>query len=357
MKRKMILLVVIILITFISSHYIYSSQFHLKGDLDSLEVALRRLVNEDVYVRDMLDYEDDRYAYFTYGHNHHGIAMFKAGLTNRYFLHKAEYFGVSRAGEVYQLDSQKMIVFGHDFYGLVDQLHIKNQEMSQIITTEGYYMVLVDHMSEPLTLKALKDDAVQSLSPYFVSHLDHHEFTEDVRLSGVYVVMSIGLLSSVLFLRKEGPSMKSLLKPILHIRRLSWRLRKPVSKGARALLIDEGEVLLVKHAYHEAWYLPGGKINKNEDYQEGLQRELFEELGVKDCRLDYFGTYHSVYEYKDDTILVFVSKNFTFENKVGFEIEKVKYFPLDQLPVKISPGTRKRIQEYLNHQVGIYDRW
>lgn len=51
------------------------------------------------------------------------------------------------------------------------------------------------------------------------------------------------------------------------------------------VLIERGKVLIAKRASHKSmpgkWEFPGGKINTNEDPKTALERELFEEFGVK----------------------------------------------------------------------------
>ena len=39
--------------------------------------------------------------------------------------------------------------------------------------------------------------------------------------------------------------------------RMSRRLRHPVTLGVRLLLVEDGEILLVKHTYRAGWSLPG----------------------------------------------------------------------------------------------------
>ncbi len=50
--------------------------------------------------------------------------------------------------------------------------------------------------------------------------------------------------------------------------------------AARAIIIHEGKILLVRHTHRDFYALPGGKLNDEEDIKSAMQRELFEELGV-----------------------------------------------------------------------------
>lgn len=67
--------------------------------------------------------------------------------------------------------------------------------------------------------------------------------------------------------------------------------------AARAVLLDDqGRVYLLnvsKHGYHK---LPGGGIDDGEDIQQGLERELMEEVG---CKAEVTVELGTVIEYRD----------------------------------------------------------
>jgi 8-oxo-dGTP pyrophosphatase MutT (NUDIX family) len=53
-------------------------------------------------------------------------------------------------------------------------------------------------------------------------------------------------------------------------------------RGAKCLLFNDGQVLLVRHTYGpKEWELPGGGVRRAEDPFAGIQRELREELQVE----------------------------------------------------------------------------
>mgnify|MGYP001585934432 CR=1 FL=1 len=109
--------------------------------------------------------------------------------------------------------------------------------------------------------------------------------------------------------------------------------------------------------YQEGWFLPGGKVSGREKDENCLQRELREELGVEIAsRLEKLGEYTNTYEYKKDTIIVFVVRDFTQESKTHFEIEEQQLFDPKMLPKKVSPGTRRRIEEWLGQRT-INNQW
>ncbi|HEX4035091.1 MAG TPA: NUDIX domain-containing protein [Solirubrobacteraceae bacterium] len=62
---------------------------------------------------------------------------------------------------------------------------------------------------------------------------------------------------------------------------LAARVRAPRGRGAAAVLLCDGEVLLVRHSYGpDRWELPGGGVRRREEPAAAIARELEEELGL-----------------------------------------------------------------------------
>lgn len=146
--------------------------------------------------------------------------------------------------------------------------------------------------------------------------------------------------------------LKTLLQITLKIRRFYWWLVRPTTRGARAIVVNpEGKILLVRHQYDEGWFLPGGKMRKNEGDEDALRRELNEEIGITAIsQITKLGEYQNTYEYKKDMIVVFVVCSFTLTSKRHFEIEVWDFFDPCALPNGVSPGTRRRIEEWLGQR-------
>ncbi|TSC85224.1 MAG: NUDIX hydrolase [Parcubacteria group bacterium Gr01-1014_17] len=151
---------------------------------------------------------------------------------------------------------------------------------------------------------------------------------------------------------------KILLKLIHAVRRFYWRCAKPITRGVRTIIVgDDGKVLLVKHQYENGWFLPGGKVRKRESDEHALHRELSEELGISDiAQITRLGEYMNTYEYKKDTIIVFVVRSFIQKPKKHFEIAEQQFFYPRALPESASPGTRRRIEEWLG-QRDVNSQW
>lgn len=51
--------------------------------------------------------------------------------------------------------------------------------------------------------------------------------------------------------------------------------------GAMCLIErSDGRILLVRQAYRNSWGVPGGLLRRREDPEEGVRREVFEEVGL-----------------------------------------------------------------------------
>jgi 8-oxo-dGTP pyrophosphatase MutT (NUDIX family) len=55
---------------------------------------------------------------------------------------------------------------------------------------------------------------------------------------------------------------------------------KPVRAAVKALIVHEGEFLMVRDAHDQRWEFPGGNVAYGETPYEALEREIREELGI-----------------------------------------------------------------------------
>jgi ADP-ribose pyrophosphatase YjhB (NUDIX family) len=125
------------------------------------------------------------------------------------------------------------------------------------------------------------------------------------------------------------------------------------------LLINDGKVLLVEHSYTKGYHLPGGGVKSGEMLEQALKREILEELGLDINDLQLFGVYQNTKQGKIDTITAFISNTPVDLNKakLNTEINRADFYSLDGLPPDISPGCRKRLQEYLSNNFPITKEW
>jgi 8-oxo-dGTP pyrophosphatase MutT (NUDIX family) len=128
--------------------------------------------------------------------------------------------------------------------------------------------------------------------------------------------------------------------------------------GARAIVINpQNQVLLVKHTYQPHWYTPGGGIQNGESIKAGLLRELKEEVGIiATGEVELFGIYHHTYLNVSDHPIIYIVKQYNQIESHSPEIESMQWFDYDYLPAMISPGTKRRLDEYFG-KVKQSDRW
>ena len=139
-----------------------------------------------------------------------------------------------------------------------------------------------------------------------------------------------------------------LIKIAHWIRRVYYFIARPVTLGVRILLIDEGGVILVKHSYQDGWFLPGGGVKRGESLEQAIRREAAEECGATLHQVRFIGTFTNFVDYNSDHVSLFHSEDFSIQAVRDQEIEMVSAFPLEQLPEKTSPGSRRKIAAYIN---------
>jgi len=122
--------------------------------------------------------------------------------------------------------------------------------------------------------------------------------------------------------------------------------------GARALILRDEEILLVKHTYMPGWCTVGGGVDAGESPLQALQRELHEEVGIKlKSAPPILGFYYSNKEDRDDYVILYICTDFTTEKPTtSDEIAEAKWFSLTKLPSDITPATQRRIEEYLDQR-------
>lgn len=142
--------------------------------------------------------------------------------------------------------------------------------------------------------------------------------------------------------------MKWLVRLAYRIYRLQWRVTRPLVLGVRLILVQEGQVLLVKHTYQPNWYFPGGLVERGETLAAAAKREAFEEAGVTlltEPKL--LGMYTSFLEGKSDHVALFYATAYTQgPQRDRWEIAECRTFPLTALPADVSPACCRRLADY-----------
>jgi ADP-ribose pyrophosphatase YjhB (NUDIX family) len=140
--------------------------------------------------------------------------------------------------------------------------------------------------------------------------------------------------------------MTLILRTLFLLRRIYQFFFQPINIGVRIMLIQDHQVLLVRHVYQNGWFMPGGGMKRRETLEQAARRECQEEAGVEIRTIELFGIFFNYTERKSDHIALFLSEDFTMTDQKDSEIAEKRFFPLDNLPEGLGSGHRRRLQEY-----------
>jgi 8-oxo-dGTP pyrophosphatase MutT (NUDIX family) len=145
----------------------------------------------------------------------------------------------------------------------------------------------------------------------------------------------------------------------LRLKIVSWLGGKVL--GARALVIRDDEILLIRHTYADGWYTIGGGIDRGETPRQAIKRELREEVGLDvEGEPKLMGIYYNGSIKRGDYVVLYVIssvKELPANAKTrSLEIAEQRWFKLDNLPQDISPATKRRIEEFLGKR-SISESW
>jgi ADP-ribose pyrophosphatase YjhB (NUDIX family) len=150
-----------------------------------------------------------------------------------------------------------------------------------------------------------------------------------------------------------------LYRAAFEARALLWEIQKPTLIGVRALVVQEEQVLLIRHrSGAKPWSLPGGGVERHERMAEAARREVYEEAGLP-VHADYLlGVYDAFRGELVNYIMVFVcSPQGPLNPPESIEIAEARYFPLTALPNGIDDGSKRRVAEYLAGERGVSALW
>lgn len=137
------------------------------------------------------------------------------------------------------------------------------------------------------------------------------------------------------------------------IRRWGVRFSQPrfqVTAGA-VVINEEGRVLLLKHVFRpgSGWGVPGGFLEKGEQPEEAIRRELMEETGLEleSAELAFIRAHKKPARVE----IIYRCRARGAEVKLeGYEIKSGEWFPPDQLPSDLSQDQRWIIKTVMSNE-------
>jgi ADP-ribose pyrophosphatase YjhB (NUDIX family) len=128
---------------------------------------------------------------------------------------------------------------------------------------------------------------------------------------------------------------------------------RPITVGVRIMLVQDGQILLIRHTYLKGWYLPGGGLKRGETMEAAARREAREEAGAELGEVCLVGVYSKLEKLKSDHNVLFLCTDFQWTGRHDAEIAEAKFFPLTSLPEGTGAGHRRRIEEYARGKEGL----
>lgn len=133
--------------------------------------------------------------------------------------------------------------------------------------------------------------------------------------------------------------------------------RPIVMTGANVILLDKDErILLQLRTDNDSWGLAGGSLEPGETLEEVAKRELYEETNLVAKQLSLFKVFsgqefYYKYPHGDEVYNVIATYICTdYEGvmkKQEDEVQALKFFRFDELPLKLSPPEIPIIAEFI----------
>ena len=128
--------------------------------------------------------------------------------------------------------------------------------------------------------------------------------------------------------------------------------------AASCCIIKNNKILLQKRTDNGDWAVHGGGLELGETFEEGLIRELREELNIKPINPIIFNVYsgeefHIFYPNQDEVyviVAIYIVEDYIGEIKVDLnEVSEVRWFDFDNLPENINKADIRPITEVIKY--------
>lgn len=123
--------------------------------------------------------------------------------------------------------------------------------------------------------------------------------------------------------------------------------RFTVTAGA-FIFDDDGRILLLEHVFRpdSRWGIPGGFLNKREQPEDALRRELREEVALEVSDVEFL--FARTLPKPRQIEIYFLCRPDGVPSPSSFEIEKAEWFAMNDLPADLSKDQRKLIKHALS---------
>jgi ADP-ribose pyrophosphatase YjhB (NUDIX family) len=115
--------------------------------------------------------------------------------------------------------------------------------------------------------------------------------------------------------------------------------------GVKALVVTpDGRIVLVRHSYMAGWHFPGGGLKRGETPEQGIVRELREEIGLIGWAT--FGQSDEPDDRADPNCTgpaLFVVTGANYHFRSGLEIEAASEFAPEALPDDCPQSVRRHV--------------
>jgi ADP-ribose pyrophosphatase YjhB (NUDIX family) len=123
--------------------------------------------------------------------------------------------------------------------------------------------------------------------------------------------------------------------------------RFTVTTGAM-LFDDNGRILLLEHVFRpdSGWGIPGGFLSGSEQPQDGLRRELREEVSIEIDEVEFL--FARTLPRPRQVEIYFRARVIGDPKPSSFEIKQAQWFTLNELPAELSNDQRRLIQRAIS---------
>jgi ADP-ribose pyrophosphatase YjhB (NUDIX family) len=111
---------------------------------------------------------------------------------------------------------------------------------------------------------------------------------------------------------------------------------------------DQGRILLLEHVFRpdSGWGIPGGFLGRNEQPEEGLRRELREEIGIEVEDVSFL--FVRTLKRPGQVEIYFRARAIGTPKVSSFEIKKAEWFAVDALPEELSQDQKRLIRRVIS---------